>query len=191
MQLFSKFINSSARMSVSTRSSAHLFVSALVCPWPLVNTFLSASIAQLLVKFSTSASAYPQGHKLAHQCVSSYGHLSIYALLTHTRESVVRALGNLSVCAPLSGQSPAWARWERASLDGTRAYCRRSSIYIRTIIVRYLNNSWPLLVVSRRLLVILMSHQQVTQKDVADNHFRGRPIMPEMPKNWMGSSMDT
>ena len=43
--------------------------------------------------------------------------------------------------------------------------------YIRPITVRYLNNSWPLLVVSRRLLIILMPHQQVTQKDVADNHF--------------------
>ena len=127
---FSKFINSSARISVSTRSpGAYLFVSALVCPWPLVNTFLSASIAQLLVKFSTIASACPQDQKLTHQCVSSYDHLSIYTLLTHTHESVVRALGNLPVCAPLSGQSPTRARWERASLDGTRTYGRHSSIY--------------------------------------------------------------
>ena len=37
--------------------------------------------------------------------------------------------------------------------------------------MRYLNNSWPLLDVSRCLLVILMPHQKVTQKDVVDNRF--------------------
>ena len=117
--------------------------------------------------------------------------VNLRTLLTYTRELARRALGNLSICAPLSGQSPAWARWERALLSGTRTYGRRSPIYIRTIIMRYLNNSWPLLVVSRRLFVILMPHQKVTQKDVADNHFWGRPIMPGMPQNWWGSSMDT
>ena len=83
------------------------FVGASVCPWPLVDTFLSASIAQLLVKFSTSALACPHDHKLVHQCVRAHDHLSTYALLTHTCELVGRALGNLSICAPLSGQSPA------------------------------------------------------------------------------------
>ena len=132
-----------------------------------------------------------QDHELAHKCVSSYEHLPIHALLIYTRESVARAIVNLSVCAPLSVQFPAWAKWERASVGGARTYGRRSSIYMRTIIVRWLNNSWPLRVASRRLLMILMSHQKVTEKDVADNHFWGRPIMPEVPKNWMRSSMDT
>ena len=89
-QIISLFICQCISLSLS-HSSTHFSVH------PLLN---------YLSRFLPSAPVCPQDHKLAHQCVSLYGLLLIYALLTYTCQSVVRALDNLSICVPLSAQSP-------------------------------------------------------------------------------------